>query len=201
MSKKTALATMLVALILPLVPLGSAAVVAQSESSDGNAQQSEDEQFVGAVYLEEITSKAQVAPDHDSGYSMLMAADRCTHTGMSDYPHRSRGDASVHGWWLDLDRDGDCPPKAKVWVKLQMYGCDYFLGIPWQCYWKTMDKSPPKLIYSGGGSANRVNARYTCNSSAYASWRAVVDVDIPDQRDSSRKYISPVRDLPCNSAG
>jgi len=199
MIRKAAMVALLVA-VLSLVPFGSTTAVAQSESSDGNSQQSEEAQFVGTVYSGAPASKDLLTPDHESASSWLRA-DRCRHTGMSDRPHRSGRDVSVHGWWLDLDREGDCPPRAHVWVELQMYGCDYFLGIPWQCYWKTMDKSRTRLVYSGGGSGNWVNARYTCRSYAVASWRARVDVNIPNQRDSSRKYVSPVRDLACNSAG
>lgn len=123
----------------------------------------------------------------------------CEHTGDSDDVHmsRNRTDISVHGWWRPLN--DECPERARVWVALQVYRCGTVSeGII--CYWHTVDKSKPKLLWPGNGnSAARVNARFTCVTKRAVSWRAVVDVDIPGEIDGSEKYYSAVYSRRCTS--
>lgn len=124
---------------------------------------------------------------------------QCEHIGESDNIHLSNGDreVSVHGWWLALN--DKCPRKADVWVELQARSCVYWGG-NWYCHWQALDRSRPKRIYSGGGSANRVNARHSCISRSWVSFRVVVDVDIPGEIDSSTKMYKRFN-LPCYPEG
>ena len=126
----------------------------------------------------------------------------CEHTGDSDDVHIStsfnRTDVSVHGWWRPLNNE--CPEKANVWVALQVYRCGT-VSEGTICYWHTVNKSKPKLLWPGtGNSAARVNARFTCVTRRSVSWRAVVDVDIPGEIDGSEKYYSRAYDIPCTSS-
>lgn len=55
-----------------------------------------------------------------------------------------------------------------------------------------------RFVYAGGGSANRVTARKACASTSPVTWRAIVDVDIPNQNDSAAKFRGGKYDLNCN---
>ena len=107
----------------------------------------------------------------------------CEHEAVSDNIHLTNRntEVSVHGWWLALN--DDCPSKADVWVELQAWSCVNWFGA-WSCYWETLDRSRTARVFSGGGTANRVNARHGCVSSSMVSFQVVVDVDIPGEIDS-----------------
>ena len=81
----------------------------------------------------------------------------CTFSMQGDYVHKSFGEASGHGWWVN----GDCDAtQAIVTVQLQQY-----INGSW------VDAGSPgsKTVYSGGGSANRAVARARCNTSDFVS--------------------------------
>ena len=48
--------------------------------------------------------------------SPTFEAGSCLYTHGSDYAHVTKGEASVHGWWVA--KNGNCSAKAKVAVKL-----------------------------------------------------------------------------------
>ena len=90
-----------------------------------------------------------------------------------------------------------------MWVELQAWGCVKVLDLPgdifdiWTCSWIPQSRSATRLVFAGGGSANRVNAREACAFSSQVSWRAVVDVDIPNQNDSADKFAGAAYTLNC----
>ena len=135
----------------------------------------------------------------------IMASGSCGHKGNSDRVHLSGGDASVHGWWLKTG--GTCPLKAFVWVELQARRCIKILDLPgnildvWDCFWDPISRSATRLVFAGSGSSKRVNARKACASSSPVTWRAIVDVDIPNQNDSAAKFESNPIGLNCNPRG
>lgn len=121
----------------------------------------------------------------------------CEHTGRSDNPHYSSGDASAHGWWLPLN--AHCPSRADVWVRLEMLSCYYVVGVCAYVYWRNMAQTEPVQVRPGSGKGRWVNVRWTCENNLRARWRAVVDVDIPNERDGKEKYYSPSVILRCNN--
>jgi hypothetical protein len=102
-----------------------------------------------------------------------------------DYVHISIGDASGHGWWVNIDCDAT---QAIVTIQLQQY-----INGSWE------DAGSPgqKTVYSGGGSANRAVARAFCNNSAATQWRSEIDVDVIGILDTPGKYYTPTRSLYC----
>lgn len=109
----------------------------------------------------------------------------CTFSMHGDYVHKSFGDASGHGWWVN----GDCEAtQAIVTVQLQQY-----INGSW------VDAGSPgsKIVYSGGGSANRAVARASCNTSTWTWWRSEIDVDLIGIPDTPGKYYTSPQDLTC----
>lgn len=98
------------------------------------------------------------------------------------------GDVSGHGWW----DNGDCPAgtRANITTYLEEYFSD---GV-----WRTRNVGTKKNAYSGGGSANRANARVTCTGSAEVSWRTVTDIDLINISDTNNVGISDVVAFPCS---
>ncbi|WP_203754287.1 hypothetical protein [Cellulomonas chitinilytica] len=55
-----------------------------------------------------------------------------------------------------------------------------------------------KVVYSGGGSANRAAARAVCaNLVEKVEWRSMIDVDLVGYDDAPTKTYSPVASLYC----
>lgn len=102
-----------------------------------------------------------------------------------DWVHTSMGDASGHGWWVNIDCQAT---QAIVTIRLQqnINGSWVYVGSPGQ-----------KTVYSGGGSANRAATRVRCNSSAWTSWRSEIDVDVIGILDTPGKHYTSVRSLNC----
>lgn len=102
-----------------------------------------------------------------------------------DYVHISFGDASGHGWWVNIDCEAT---QAIVTVQLQQY-----INGSWE------DAGSPgsKTVYSGGGSANRAVGRAHCNNSITTSWRSEIDVDVIGILDTPLKYYTPTQSLNC----
>lgn len=93
---------------------------------------------------------------------------------------------SGHGWWDNVD----CPAGTKAVVKtwIQEYYSDGS--------WRTKDTGS-KTVYSGGGSANRSNARRTCDRYVTVSWRSEVDVDLVGISDTNNIGRSATQNLAC----
>jgi hypothetical protein len=104
-----------------------------------------------------------------------------------DYVHRSGSDLSAHGWWVNHS----LPPGtlANVDIKLQVLHPTFG--------WLDITGWFSKNVAAGGGSANRVTARYTCSGSTYNYFRSVVDVDILGYSDPDNKLYTSQRWLPC----
>lgn len=123
-----------------------------------------------------------------SGSAVVPADYYCVFITRYDEVHHPAGTdyVSGHGWWDNVD----CPAgtKAKVTTWIQEYYSDGS--------WRTKDTGD-KTVYSGGGSANRSNARRTCQGSATVSWRSEVDVDLVGISDSNNIGRSPTVNLPC----
>lgn len=102
-----------------------------------------------------------------------------------DYVHTSMGDASGHGWRVNIDCQAT---QAIVTIRLQQYinGSWVYVGSPGQ-----------KTVYSGGGSANRAATRVRCNSGAMTQWRSEIDVDVIGIPDTPGKYYTSTRSLNC----
>lgn len=195
---------MIVFLTFSVVVTSTATAYDESPTNEGHGSASsvnsgfEDSQYSGGSSVEGRDSSVDAMSRASSMARWPWVTD-CEHTGVSDDVHisRNRTDVSVHGWWRALN--DECPEKAKVWVALQVYRC----GVVSEgtiCYWHTVNKSKPKLLWPGtGNSAARVNARFTCVTRRSVSWRAVVDVDIPGEVDGSEKYYSAAYSRPCTS--
>lgn len=196
--KKVSLFTVVISMIVVL--LGAGPSIASDETiSDSYANG--DRKFTTVNENSTNVSSRSASEGSDQAYRMLSWpwSGQCEHVGESDNIHLTNGqtEVSVHGWWLALNNE--CPSKADVWVELQARSCIYDNG-NWHCFWQRLDRSQPKRIYSGGGSANRVNARHNCVSRTSVSFRVVVDVDIPGEIDSSAKMYKRF-DLRCYPEG
>ena len=99
----------------------------------------------------------------------------CNYTTEGDYPHKSGGDVSAHGWWEN--NDPDCPRYADVEVWLKAWLCLYDGDQKVRCYWETLDHDE-KRIREGGGKGKRTSVRHGCSGSKPISFRNIVDVDL-----------------------
>lgn len=99
--------------------------------------------------------------------------------------------ASGHGWWENL---GGPAVKAKVTIQLQAR------NYPYTGKWHNVGQPGSKVVYSGGGSANRAAANVTCTNRVQdVEWRSVVDVDLIDYRDPPDKSYSDPQHLWCGA--
>lgn len=98
------------------------------------------------------------------------------------------GDVSGHGWW----DNGDCPAKtrANITIRLEEYYSD---GT-----WRTKNTGTKKKAYAGGGSANRANARVTCQGGSTVSWRTETDIDLINIPDTNNIGRSATHNIPCS---
>jgi hypothetical protein len=133
----------------------------------------------GGTYLDENGhvlsmrgTDATVGVSPDSG--------RCTPVSGRDNPHYTAPDVSGHGWW----GKGSCTHSTAT-----VYNClyEYYTDGTWRR--NTGWCSPKKTLKPGtGGSAQRTNARVTCEStSRVISWRNHVDVDVNGQSDTAEE--------------
>ncbi|QFU92730.1 hypothetical protein [Amycolatopsis sp. YIM 10] len=117
----------------------------------------------------------------------------CAFQQLADYPHVTRGDASVHGWWDWVKPvPADCVKASGNKADVTVYLQTSLDGKEW-----TTRSEGEKRVYAGGGSVARANARYTCRNTAKTKWRAVVDVDVVGIADLPNKTEYPHRDLDC----
>jgi hypothetical protein len=130
-------------------------------------------------------AQGDLAGPRAAGPSFIPASS-CQPIGRTDLPHYSGGDVSGHGWW---DKGNCTSSKAHVYNALLEFYSDFT--------WRQKGESSVVDIYSGGGSANRSNARVFCNYiSSNVSWRNVVDVDVDGQSDPSDQPYSQA-DVTC----
>lgn len=93
-------------------------------------------------------------------------AAACQPHAQGDYVHLSSGSVSGHGWWTR----GTCPnTKAPVYIFL----FEHYSDGTWR-----LKGGNSGSIWPGGGSANRVTVRRTCESPAVAGWMSRVEVYI-----------------------
>lgn len=121
--------------------------------------------------------------------SEVISAGGCNYQQANDNPHESSGDASVHGWWLDVG--GSCPSEANVDVYLQGYWCD-----PFGCSWITVDSGSGDYA-PGGGRGKRATARHACAGSDEVGYRGLTDVDLPGISDPGGTTASTIVNLKC----
>lgn len=139
-----------------------------------------------------MLAPATTQPVSSSGSAVAPAAaftcGNNTFYADGDYVHITDGAVSGHGWWQNIS----CPfPQATIKIWLQAYYTD---GI-----WRVISAAGVKKNgYSGGGSANRANARVLCREFVRTvSYRSFVDVDIQGANDPADVYYTPSRDLRC----
>ncbi|MEH1165503.1 hypothetical protein V6V47_08960 [Micromonospora sp. CPCC 205539] len=132
-----------------------------------------------------------VAPASERGSSAsasdMVALAPCAFVTDGDYVHKTGNDATGHGWWININCASGTRATVKIWLE------EYYSDGSWRVK-GSGSKSP---VYSGSGSANRANARATCQSSAVVSWRSRIDVDLIGQVDSPEQAVTAVRELPC----
>ena len=113
----------------------------------------------------------------------------CNFTPRGDNVHISStppAAASAHGWWVN----GDCnATTAVVVVQLQEWNTSG--------YWENKGTEGTGTVYSGGGSANRVTGRATCQTTDLTSWRSIVGVQIPGIGGAYDQVITPGINLNC----
>lgn len=112
-----------------------------------------------------ITSMAESDP--------IQAGD-CWYTQAVDNAHISSDPptaASSHGWWNRV-YISNCPVYANVDTYLEAWWCD-----GWGCRWITVASNTDD-VREGGGSGNRVTARWSCSGTDLVGWRSFVDVDL-----------------------
>lgn len=134
-----------------------------------------------------------VSPAFAGQSGVISAGSTCSYRQVTDNPHLSSGDVSVHGSWLAVS--GCAGRTAYVTIELQAYGCD--TGWPSSgCAWKTVGRGAGNFK-PGGGSGQRATARVTCRSSSSVGFRSRVDVDINGLNDPGGWTYSSEFTLPC----
>ncbi|GAB3954618.1 hypothetical protein [Micromonospora vulcania] len=132
-----------------------------------------------------------VAPVSERGSGLtaseIVAQAGCAFITDGDYVHKTGNDATGHGWWVNVNCASGTRATVKIWLE------EYFSDNSWRVK-GSGSKSP---VYSGGGSANRANARATCQNSGTVSWRSRIDVDLIGQVDSPEQAVTAVRELAC----
>jgi len=128
--------------------------------------------------------------EEQTGVEPQARAGSCEYDTRGDYPHRSGGDVSAHGWW-ETTTYSSCPTHADVEVWIQGVWCDR-----WGCRWLTAahdeKRIRPRNIYN-----ERTTARRACVSNDVVGFRTVVDVDLVGVIDPPDRYVGPPRDVPC----
>ena len=128
----------------------------------------------------ETSSKSVPAPG-----AFLTRYDDVHISSSAPYP------ASGHGWW---ENKGGPAVKARVTIQLQAR------NYPYTGAWHNVGEPGSKVVYSGGGSANRAAANVKCTNRVQdVEWRSVVDVDLIDYRDPPDKSYSNPQHLWCGA--
>ncbi|WP_329109503.1 hypothetical protein OG792_12115 [Micromonospora sp. NBC_01699] len=136
-------------------------------------------------------ARPAVAPLSERGSDLstadVLAQAGCLFISDGDFVHKTGNDATGHGYWGNIN----CPAgtRAKVTIWLEEYYDDGS--------WRVKGEGEKSPVYAGGGSANRANARATCQGTAQVSWRSRIDVDLIGQVDSSEQAVTETRNLAC----
>jgi hypothetical protein len=106
--------------------------------------------------------------------------DACEPIAAGDNVHKSSGAVSGHGWWTR----GTCP-NQKAQVTIYLY--EYYEDGTWR-----LKDSNSGMVWPGGGSANRVTARRTCDNANLAGWYTNVRVDVGngDRYNTASQYLA-----------
>lgn len=126
-----------------------------------------------------------LAPLATSG---VITAGDCRYRQAVDEAHVTRGQASVHGYWIQVG--GTCPSTATSMVWIQAWWCDGY-----GCRWITLESGTRS---AAPGTGKRANARWTCApTNRLVGWRGIVDVDLDWHIDPSGLTIGDYRNLRC----
>lgn len=118
----------------------------------------------------------------------------CDWHGKADYPHITRGEAAVHGYWI-ID-GGKCPSTATVTVDLQALLCSGLYG----CVWITQTSATVKDVKPGSGTGRWATPHKACRNSNSVAWRGTVDTDLTNFADPLGKDYGPAKNLACSPA-
>lgn len=129
-----------------------------------------------------MSAAAEISPMWTSG--------SCHYGGRADYPHVTKGEASVHGYWV-VD-SGSCPSTAKVTVTLQAWACSSVYGCGW-----INQKSASGTFEPGSGTGRWAIPHEPCVTTGKIGWRGRVDVDLTGQVDPLGYDYSEQVDLNC----
>lgn len=112
----------------------------------------------------------------------------CEFLARYDDVHHPAGSnyVSGHGWWNNVDCPAGTKAKVKTWIQ------EYYSDGSWRT-----KNTGTKTVYSGGGSANRSNARHTCDKYVTVSCRSEVDVDLVGISDSNNIGRSATQTFAC----
>lgn len=122
--------------------------------------------------------------------SPMWTSGSCHYAGRADYPHVTKGEASVHGYRV-VD-SGSCPSTAKVTVTLQAWACSGIYG----CIWVNQ-KSASGTFEPGSGTGRWATPHEPCVTTGKIGWRGRVDVDLTGQVDPLGYDYSAKVDLNC----
>lgn len=138
------------------------------------------------------TEEEQSNPTDVSGGLVGASGVPCRYSAITDYPHRSGGDVSVHGRWYTVSWT-DCPARATVKLWLKSFRC-----LPEgssNCFWQTVKFKSAK-IKPYNLSSNQVTARRTCRSYQWTAFQPTVQV-IPGGGIRSKRVVGAYRNLSC----
>jgi hypothetical protein len=118
----------------------------------------------------------------------------CDWRGVADYPHKTNGEAAVHGYWV---RDGgDCPSTGTVTAQLQALACSSLYG----CTWITQSTHTVKGVKPGSGTGHWATPHKRCASSSTVGWRGRVDTALTAFYDPFGWDYGAQKDLACSPA-
>lgn len=131
----------------------------------------------GGIYLDENGHVLALDGPSAQAAEVVTPFSGCTPGSGRDNPHYTAPDVSGHGWWTK----GNCSGTTAT-----VYNClyEYYTDGTW----RQKACSPKKKLKPGGGSAQRTNARVTCDSTGESiSWRNHVDVDVNGESDTAEE--------------
>lgn len=149
----------------------------------------EAEQLYGVTEDEIVSDTPEVQSDV---VSPMSSWGGCDYEGVGDYPHVTRNQASVHGYWVKTG--GTCPGTAKVTVDLQALLCG--MG---GCSWVTQN-TDSGTFQPGSGTGRWATPHKTCANTNSVGWRGEIDVDLTNWADPYGKHYSPAKNLNCSPA-
>ncbi|MEI2269605.1 hypothetical protein OHB93_09815 [Microbacterium sp. No. 7] len=118
----------------------------------------------------------------------------CDWHGQADYPHKTNGEASVHGYWVK--DGGDCPTTGTVTAELQALACSSLYG----CTWITQASHTVEGVKPGSGTGKWATPHKRCASSSVVGWRGRVDTALTDFFDPFGWDYGVKKDVACSPA-